>query len=365
MVERLTVELGERSYPIEIGRNLLCEPSRFARHVAGGRVCIVTNETVAAHRHLDALRAGLGNLAVDVCVLPDGEAHKTLATYAHVIDHLLQHRHGRSATLVALGGGVVGDIAGFAAATYQRGIALIQVPTTLLAQVDSSVGGKTGVNHPGGKNMIGAFHQPRLVVVDTDTLATLPRREFLAGLAEVIKYGVIVDAEFFDWLERHLDAVLMMEPHALSHAIHTCCAIKARVVGADERESDERAILNFGHTFGHAIEAVSGFGAVLHGEAVAMGMVMAADLAAHMGHWPFTDALRVKRLLERAGLPVSAPPELDPEQLLAAMAMDKKALEGSIRFVLPESLGRVTVTDHVDRAQVRATLLRGERLCHG
>jgi 3-dehydroquinate synthase len=363
VTERLTVDLGARSYPILIGANVLREPDVLTSHLAGRQACIVTNETIAP-LYLNDVRATLANTHVDVCILPDGEAHKTLATYSRVIDHLMANRHGRTTTLVALGGGVIGDITGFAAATYQRGVGFVQVPTTLLAQVDSSVGGKTGVNHPAGKNMIGAFYQPRAVVIDTATLATLPEREYLAGVAEVIKYGIIRDRAFFEWLELNADALCKRDVDALARVIHTSCAIKARIVGADERESGERAILNFGHTFGHALEAVTGFSVMLHGEAVAIGMVMAADLSARLGRMSVDDARRVKRLIARTGLP-TAPPALDSAALLDAMTMDKKSVDGRIRLVLADGIGMADVVDGVERALIVATLGRGERLCGG
>ena len=362
VTEHVTVELGERRYPILIGANLLREPRSLLTHLGGRQACIVTNDTVAP-LYLDVARTALQGAEIDVCVLPDGEAHKTLATYANVIDHLMRNRHSRATTLVALGGGVVGDIAGFAAATYQRGVGFLQVPTTLLAQVDSSVGGKTGVNHPAGKNMIGAFYQPRAVVIDTATLATLPEREYLAGVAEVIKYGVIRDRPFFEWLEQNADALRGRDASVLARVIKTSCAIKAAVVGADERESGERAILNFGHTFGHALEAVTGFGTVLHGEAVAIGMVMASDLSARLGRMPVTDARRVKQLIARVGLPTAAPSRLDSRALIEAMAMDKKSVDGNIRLVLANGLGAVDVVDGIERKLILATLERGDQLC--
>jgi 3-dehydroquinate synthase len=365
VIEQLRVDLGERSYPILIGDGLLREPRRLVPFLGGRQACVVTNETVAP-LFLDALRAGaLSGVTLDVCVLPDGEGHKTLETYGRVIDHLMAHRHSRATTVVALGGGVVGDIAGFAAATYQRGVGFVQVPTTLLAQVDSSVGGKTGVNHPTGKNMVGAFYQPRCVLIDTATLSTLPPREFRAGIAEVVKYGIIRDRPFFEWLETHAESVAARDPWALVHVIRTSCATKASVVGADERESGERAILNFGHTFGHALEAVAGFGELLHGEAVAIGMVMAVDLSARLGRLPAVDARRVKGLLQRFGLPVRAPATLDTVATLDAMAMDKKAVDGELRLVLAGPLGRVEVVEGVARDLILRTLDGGDRLCDG
>jgi 3-dehydroquinate synthase len=357
MTARLVVDLGARSYPIVVGSGALREAAVFEPYLVGRRVCVVTNETIAP-LHLDVLRNALSGSEVDVCVLPDGEQYKSLETYARVLDHLIEHRHDRTTTLLALGGGVVGDIAGFVAATYQRGVGLIQVPTTLLAQVDSSVGGKTAVNHPHGKNLIGAFHQPRLVVADLDTLATLPQREYLCGMAEIIKYGVIRDAEFFVWLEAHADALLARDPAALTHAIVTSCAIKAAVVAADEREDGIRAILNFGHTFGHAIESSSAY-EFHHGEAVAIGMVMASDLSKRLDWLAPTEAERIGELIERFGLPVALPGNLTAARLAEAMSIDKKVQDGRLRLVLARAIGEVLVTDQFDRSALRATLAAG------
>ncbi|MGH8561488.1 MAG: 3-dehydroquinate synthase, partial [Nevskiales bacterium] len=270
----LTVELGDRSYPILMGADLLADSQTYLPHLHGGRPLIVTNETVAPI-YLDRVRRALSGINPQALILPDGEAHKTLDTAGRIFDALLAGQYGRDSVLIALGGGVIGDLTGFAAATYQRGIGFIQVPTTLLAQVDSSVGGKTGVNHPLGKNMIGAFHQPRAVIADTDTLRTLPPRELTAGLAEVIKYGLLGDASFFAWLEQHMDKLRALNPPALGEAIQRSCTNKARIVGLDERENGPRALLNLGHTFGHAIEAALGYGRWLHGEAVGAGLCMA------------------------------------------------------------------------------------------
>jgi 3-dehydroquinate synthase len=357
----LTVELGERSYPILVGNDLLRDPERLAPFIAGRQVCIVTNETIAP-LYLPALQTALARYAVDACVLPDGEQHKTLATYGTLIDHLMSHRHARSTTLIALGGGVIGDITGFAAATYQRGVAFIQIPTTLLALVDSSVGGKTAVNHPAGKNMIGAFHQPNAVIADLGTLATLPQREYLAGVAEIVKYGVIRDAAFFAWLEGNVAQLLARDREALHHAVVTSCAIKASVVGADEREDGLRAILNFGHTFGHAIETLTRY-EYLHGEAVAIGMVMAADTSMRCEMLDRTSARRIKALIAEFGLPVAPPGNLTPEALLSAMGVDKKVIDGRLRLVLTRGLGDAVVTDQFDRAALTATLSAHGRLC--
>jgi 3-dehydroquinate synthase len=341
----LTVALGERAYSIHIGSGLLREAgSLLAPLVGKARVVIVSNPVVAAH-WLSALRASLDatGIASDVILVPDGETHKNWASLYDLVTRLLELKAERGTTLVALGGGVVGDLAGFAAAIYQRGMPFVQVPTTLLAQVDSSVGGKTGVNHPLGKNMIGAFYQPRTVVIDTDCLRTLPDRELSAGLAEVIKYGAIRDVAFFEWLESHVDALLARDSGALAHAIGESCRIKAEIVAADEREAGERALLNFGHTFGHAIEAGVGYGEWLHGEAVAAGMVMAARLSAKLGAIDVVVVDRLCALLGRARLPVEGPP-LGVNRYFEMMGRDKKVNEGAIHFVLLQELGVAHVT---------------------
>ncbi|MDX1482493.1 MAG: 3-dehydroquinate synthase [Woeseiaceae bacterium] len=344
-VERtLTVDLGERSYPIVIGSGLLGGGFDLAEYVPGPDCLVVTNETVGP-LYLERLAGCLGGRSVGTVALPDGEQHKTLATMSKVIDRLVESGAGRDTTVIALGGGVVGDIAGFAAACYMRGVRFVQVPTTLLAQVDSSVGGKTGVNHPAGKNLVGAFHQPALVLADTDTLATLPVREYRAGLAEVIKYGAIADAAFFAWLEANLDALLDKDAAAIAHAVARSCELKAEVVAEDERESGRRAILNFGHTFGHAIERCQGYGDWLHGEAVAAGMLMAARLSGLAAD----EQERLEALVSRAGLPV-AQPGIQPAELLAAMGHDKKVLDRALRFVLLEKLGSACVTADYDEA---------------
>ncbi len=339
----ITVELGDRSYPIVIGRGLLGGGFSLAKHTAGKDCLVVSNETVAP-LYLEQLQADLDGCLVSVLELPDGEAFKTVETVSSVLDKLVGERAGRDTTLIALGGGVVGDITGFAAACYMRGVAFIQVPTTLLAQVDSSVGGKTGVNHPQGKNLIGAFHQPKIVLIDTETLNTLPDRELRAGLAEVIKYGAIADTAFFEWLELNMDALLAKDPDALVHAVQRSCEIKAEVVADDERESGRRAILNFGHTFGHAIEHCQGYGDWLHGEAVAAGMVMAGELSG----LDDDEASRLKNLVAAAGLP-TAPPLAGSKALLEAMGLDKKVQRKQLRFVLLRALGDAYVTSDYDK----------------
>ncbi|WP_301151650.1 3-dehydroquinate synthase [Metapseudomonas otitidis] len=339
----LQVDLGERSYPIHIGADLLSKVELFAPHIAGKQVAIVTNETVAP-LYLERLTQTLTGYKVQPIVLPDGESFKNWETLQLIFDGLLTARHDRRTTIIALGGGVIGDMAGFAAACYQRGVDFIQVPTTLLSQVDSSVGGKTGINHPLGKNMVGAFYQPKAVLIDTATLRTLPPRELSAGLAEVIKYGLICDAPFLDWLEMHMEALLALEPTALTEAIERSCAAKARVVGADERESGIRATLNLGHTFGHAIETHMGYGVWLHGEAVAAGTVMALEMSRRLGWIDAAERDRSMRLLRAAGLPIVPPQEMTPAHFLEHMAVDKKVIDGQLRLVLLSRLGEAVVT---------------------
>jgi 3-dehydroquinate synthase len=355
-MQTVRVALAERSYPIHIGAGLLERADLLVPLLPQRRVAIVTNATVAP-LYLDRVARALdaaGVAAVRV-VVPDGEAHKDWPTLNKVFDALLASRCDRKTAIVALGGGVIGDLAGFAAATYQRGVPFVQMPTTLLAQVDSSVGGKTAINHPHGKNMIGAFHQPLAVFADMDSLATLPAPELRAGLAEVIKHGAIRDGAFFDWLEANLDALLRLDRNALAYAVKRSVEIKAAVVALDERETGLRAELNFGHTFGHAIEAGLGFGAWLHGAAVAAGMVMAADLSTRLGLLEPAAAGRVRRLIERAGLPVAGP-ALGADRYLELMAVDKKAEAGRIRFVVLERLGAARITDQVPPEALRATL---------
>jgi 3-dehydroquinate synthase len=345
-MHELSVNLGERSYPIFIGRGLLGGGFDLGAYVNGSDCLVVSNETVAP-LYLDRLLADLEGLSVRSIRLPDGEAYKSMTTMQSILDELVAARAGRDTTVIALGGGVVGDIAGFAAACYMRGVSFIQVPTTLLAQVDSSVGGKTGVNHEGGKNLIGAFHQPRAVLIDTDTLDTLPEREFRAGVAEVIKYGAICDGEFFAWLEANMGALLQRDPDALASAILRSCELKAEVVAEDEREAGRRAILNFGHTFGHAIERCQGYGDWLHGEAVAAGMVMAAKLSGIDA----VDVDRLRNLIAAAGLPVD-PPRIVAADWMAAMGMDKKVQNRSLRFVLLDAIGSSRVTSDYDRKRL-------------
>jgi len=351
----LTVELGDRSYPIRIGRGLLRNPELLSPHIAGTRVAVVTNETVGP-LYLDGVLAQLAAWNPIQIVLPDGEQYKTLEIVNRIFTVLLENHCDRKTTLIALGGGVVGDMTGFAAATYQRGVPFIQIPTTLLAQVDSSVGGKTGVNHPLGKNMIGAFHQPRCVIIDTDTLSTLPDKELSAGLAEVIKYGLIGDPEFFSWLESNIDKLLDRDPQALAFAIERSCSDKAKVVAADEREAGQRALLNLGHTFGHAIETGMGYGAWLHGEAVAAGMCMAADLSQRLGWLKADEVARIETLVRRARLPVRAPRSLSSGRLRDLMSVDKKVEAGKLRLVLPKGLGHSVITGEASASALNETL---------
>ncbi|MBK7955235.1 MAG: 3-dehydroquinate synthase [Candidatus Accumulibacter sp.] len=362
-METLTVALGDRSYPIHVGRALVDRADLLMPLLQQAKVAIVTNSTVAPlylPRLRDSLqRAGLEVVAI---ILPDGEQFKNWQTLNSIFDLLLERRCERSTTLIALGGGVVGDMTGFAAACFQRGMPFMQVPTTLLAQVDSSVGGKTAINHPLGKNMIGAFHQPRLVLADTDTLNTLPDRELRAGLAEVIKYGLIRDLAFLEWLEANLDLLLSREPTALAEAICRSCRNKAEVVVADEREMGERALLNLGHTFGHAIETGVGYGDWLHGEAIAVGMMMAAELSAHLGWIDGRALARVERLFRRAGLPVCGP-TLAVERYLELMQHDKKVQGGKLRLVLLRQLGQAVVTDTAPVVEIRKAI--AERSPHG
>lgn len=351
----LQVELGERSYPIHIGQRLLTDPALLAAYVVGKNVAVVTNTTVAP-LYLDALIAHLEQAGKRVLtvVLPDGEEEKNWSSLMKVFDALLENKCDRKTTLVALGGGVIGDMTGFAAASYMRGVPFIQVPTTLLAQVDSSVGGKTGINHPLGKNMIGAFYQPQAVIADTATLDTLPARELSAGIAEIIKYGAIIDPVFFDWIESSMPQLIARDPATLSHAIHRSCEIKADVVRQDEREGGLRAILNFGHTFGHAIEAGLGYGEWLHGEAVGCGMVMAADLSQRLGFIDAATRDRIAKVVAAAGLPVIAP-DLGTERWLELMEVDKKNEGGQIKFILLQPLGKAVIMP-VPRDALAATL---------
>jgi 3-dehydroquinate synthase len=342
MFVTLNVDLGARSYPILIGSGLLSRRDLLEPHLRHRDVMVVTNEIVGPI-YLDPVRALLAGSRVAKVELPDGEQHKTMATVNRVLDSLVEARFGRDCVVLALGGGVVGDIAGFAASIYQRGVDFIQVPTTLLAQVDSAVGGKTGVNHPGGKNLLGAFHQPVCVLSDTDTLRTLPDRELSAGCAEVVKYGLIADADLFAWLEEQAEALLRRERAALGHVIRRSCELKAGIVGQDEREHGRRALLNLGHTFGHAIELHAGYGEWLHGEAVAAGTCMAAEFSARLGGLDPLAVDRIRRLFRRLQLPVSPPPA-DPGKFLSAMGMDKKVVAGQIRLVLLDRVGAAHIT---------------------
>jgi len=353
-VQTIEVDLGASSYPITIGPGLLTDREVLDAQIPGRDLLVVTNTTVAK-LYLAKLTTSFAQRRIAECILPDGEQHKTLQTAGWVFDALVANKMNRDATVLALGGGVVGDIAGFAAASYQRGIGYVQIPTTLLAQVDSSVGGKTGVNHPGGKNLIGAFYQPRAVIADTDTLATLPDRELKSGLAEVIKHGCVWDPLLFAWLERNMLQLLARDVAALTYAIGRSCEIKATVVARDEREQDLRAILNFGHTFGHAIEAATNFDTYLHGEAVALGMIMAADLSQRMGLIDAAVKDRLRDVLAQTGLPTE-PPRIGAAKAYELMQMDKKVLAGAVRLVLLEKLGRAIVTDQYPKDALEATL---------
>jgi 3-dehydroquinate synthase len=351
----LEIALGNRSYPIYIGSGLLDQAELYARHIKGKQILVVTNETIAP-LYLGKVLAQLKPYQTAQVILPDGEQHKSLDVLNKIFDTLLANKFGRTATLIALGGGVIGDMGGFAAACYQRGIPFIQIPTTLLAQVDSSVGGKTGVNHPLGKNMIGAFYQPQCVIADTDVLDTLGDRQFSAGLAEVIKYGLIRDAEFFGWLEDNMDALLARDKMALAFAIERSCLNKAQVVAEDETETGVRATLNLGHTFGHAIETGLGYGKYLHGEAVAIGICQAADLSRRKGWLTEKDVEKIVALLKRAGLPVFPPNELNPEQFVQLMSVDKKNIDGQIRLILLNAIGLATLPISINEKLLYETL---------
>ncbi len=359
-MEVVELELGEQSYSIHIGAGLISDSALIQSEISGERVLIVTNETVAP-LYVDRLKQSLKDRSVDVIALPDGERYKTLDTLNTIFDILLTNQHNRNSTIIALGGGVVGDTAGFAAASYQRGIAFIQIPTTLLSQVDSSVGGKTGVNHALGKNMIGAFHQPRAVYIDTDTLQTLPKRELIAGLAEVIKHGALADRQYFEWLEQVVDDLLSADAETLTRTIKRSCELKAKIVASDEKETGTRALLNFGHTFGHAIESGLGYGEWLHGEAVGAGMVMAADLSCRLNMCPGEDALRLKSLIEKVGLPIAPPMGLINE-FVTLMQRDKKSSDQGMRLVLLREIGKAEIVNAVDDGLLRETINTGERL---
>ena len=351
----LDLNLGDRSYPIYIGQGLLDRSDLFEQHIASQQVMVISNKTIAP-LYLDKLVMKLGRFDVASVVLSDGEEFKTLDSVSLIFDALLKKRFNRNCTLIALGGGVIGDIVGFAAACYQRGVAFIQVPTTLLAQVDSSVGGKTGVNHPRGKNMIGAFYQPKCVISDTNVFETLDDRQLSAGLAEVIKYGLIRDFEFFEWLEINIAALMQREPEALAYAIQRSCLNKADVVAEDELESGIRAILNLGHTFGHAIESGIGYGKILHGEAVAIGTCQAADLSRRLGFLNITEMRRIERIFQQALLPTLPPSEMNTKRYLDLMAVDKKNIDGKIHLILLAKLGRAKLPCSVALDQLEATL---------
>ena len=357
-MKKLTVDLGERAYPIFIGENLINQAQLVRPYVKGTQVLIVTNTTVAP-LYLEAAKQAFADYQVQTVILPDGEAYKNLETLNQIFDVAIEHHFDRKATFVALGGGVVGDMTGFAAATYQRGVAFIQMPTTLLAQVDSSVGGKTGVNHPKGKNMIGAFHQPECVIIDTLTLNTLEDRQLSAGLAEVIKYGLIRDEPFFEWLEDKMPQLLARDPILLAEAIERSCHNKAEVVAADEKEAGQRALLNLGHTFGHAIEAGMGYGQWLHGEAISAGTLQACYLSQLMGYLTAEDVSRIGRLFTQAHLPIYPPSleEMPIEKFLALMAGDKKVQAGTIRLILLKAIGQAFITGNYPEELLHKTLM--------
>ncbi len=342
----LQLDLGTRSYSIYIESGLFDNADLLAKHIRSKRVCIITN-TVVAPLYLDDIKKKLPQFSLDEVILPDGEAEKSLANFELIMSHLLANEHGRDTTLLALGGGVIGDITGFAAACYQRGIDFIQVPTTVLSQVDSSVGGKTAVNHPLGKNMIGAFYQPKAVIIDIDSLSTLPVREFNAGMAEVIKYGILGDKDFFTWLESNITAIKSGDKQVLSTMIEKCCQCKADIVACDETEAGVRALLNLGHTFGHAIEAEQGYGNWLHGEAVATGMVLAAKLAVAMNLLEVSELCRIESLIKAFDLPLIAPDSMDLDDFVRHMKRDKKNIGGKLRFIIPTSIGQSEIRDDV------------------
>ncbi|HSC74830.1 MAG TPA: 3-dehydroquinate synthase [Pseudomonadales bacterium] len=351
----LSVSLGDRSYPIYIGSALLNQSSLLNRHVKASQVLIVTNETIAP-LYLAQTQKLFADFSCSVAILQDGECFKSLEVLNSIFDKLLQDKHSRATTLVALGGGVIGDMTGFAAACYQRGVAFIQIPTTLLAQVDSSVGGKTGVNHPLGKNMIGAFHQPSCVLIDVETLDTLPDREYRSGLAEIIKYGLINDRKFFDWLYENMGRLLNRDRNSLIHAIATSCSNKAKIVAEDERESGVRALLNFGHTFGHAIESWQEYKGFLHGEAVAIGSIVAAELSCRLGYLSRVDKDRIYNMFLAAGLPVFVPDDMDSSTFFDFMQRDKKVIDGRLRLILLKSIGQAVISEDASNDQIIAAI---------
>jgi 3-dehydroquinate synthase len=354
-MDKLTVDLGSRSYPIFIGESLLSQSNLFTDAIKGKKVMIVTNDIVAP-LYLENCKNSLKKFEIDEVILSDGEKFKTLATFETILSALLENKHARDTTIVALGGGVIGDMAGFAAACYQRGVPFVQVPTTLLSQVDSSVGGKTAVNHPLGKNMIGAFYQPQSVIIDINCLKTLPKREFAAGMAEVIKYGIIYDGNFFSWLESHVDEIKSLQPEAITYMIKRCCEIKAEVVAQDEKEHGIRALLNLGHTFGHAIEAEQGYGNWLHGEAVAAGMILAAETSFIIGLLDGEEVEKIINLIEAFELPLSAPEEMNYDHFARHMQLDKKVLNGQLRLILPTSIGTSEIYSNVSEAVLRSVI---------
>ena len=357
MKQTLNVALGQRAYPIHIGSGLLDQTDLILAHLLSKQVAIVSNTTVAP-LYLERITKPLREAGISIIeiILPDGEQYKNSETLHLIYDALIEGRCERSTTLIALGGGVIGDLTGYAAATYLRGVPFIQIPTTLLAQVDSSVGGKTGINHPRGKNMIGAFYQPKLVLIDTDTLGTLPARELSAGVAEVIKYGLIRDAQFFAWLENNMSKLMKLDERVVTEAVYRSCQNKAEVVAADEREAGERALLNLGHTFGHAIENAMGYGVWLHGEAVAAGTIMAAEFSQSMNWLQEEDVNRIKALFTQAGL-TQNPPALGVDKYLDLMGLDKKVQDGRIRFVLQKSIGSAVITSHYDQEKLALVLV--------
>lgn len=351
----LSVELGDRSYPIYVGSGLLSQPALVNKHVRASQILVVSNETIAP-LYLEKAKSLFSGFSLSVLTVRDGECYKTLETLNLIFDKLLHEKHSRTTTLVALGGGVIGDMTGFAAACYQRGVAFIQIPTTLLAQVDSSVGGKTGVNHPLGKNMIGAFHQPSCVVIDVDTLNTLPEREFRSGLAEVIKYGLINDKDFFNWLESNMEELLGRAPGALIYAIESSCLNKAKIVVEDETETGVRALLNFGHTFGHAIESWQEYKGVLHGEAVAIGSVIASELSCRLGLLSRSENQKIRDIFVRAGLPVMTPSDMDSSTFIDFMQRDKKVVDGRLRLILLQSIGNAVISEDASLDQIVAAI---------
>jgi len=351
----LNLDLGARSYPIYIDSGLLSKTDLLSSHICANRVCIVTNDIVAP-LYLESLKTKLTDFNIDEVILPDGEAEKSLANFDVIMSHLLKNEHGRDTTLIALGGGVIGDITGFAAACYQRGIDFIQIPTTLLSQVDSSVGGKTAINHPLGKNMVGAFYQPKAVFIDIDSLTTLPVREFNAGMAEVIKYGILGDKDFFEWLEDNITAIESGDKQILAKMIEKCCQCKADIVASDETEAGVRALLNLGHTFGHAIEAEQGYGNWLHGEAVAIGMILASKLAVAMNLLEVSELRRIETLISAFDLPLIAPQNMGFAEFIGHMRRDKKNIAGKLRFIIPTAIGQSEIRDDVTQDTLQEIL---------